>query len=85
MLILEDNQGAIAIAQNPVQHDRTKHIDIKFHFVRENIERGVIDVKYCETENMLADILTKGLSGPVHEKFCKLLGLAHDTKRSIRS
>ena len=65
-VILEDNQSAISIAKNPQFHGRTKHINIKYHFIREQIANGTICLKYCPTEDMLADILTKGI-GP--EKF----------------
>jgi KUP system potassium uptake protein len=58
----DDNQGAIAIAHNPVTHARTKHIDIKHHFVREALSNKAVALEFCPTENMLADILTKPLS-----------------------
>lgn len=61
VVILEDNQGAIAIAKNPVDHSRTKHIDIRYHYIRECVQNGQIQVKYCPTHNMKADILTKPL------------------------
>ena len=70
----EDNQSAITISKNPQFHSRTKHIDIKFHFIRDQIERDVISVKYCPTEDMLADIFTKGLSFEKFAKFRALLG-----------
>ncbi|KAH8267064.1 hypothetical protein KR044_009178, partial [Drosophila immigrans] len=59
--IFEDNQGCISIANNPTCHKRTKHIDIKYHFTREQIERKLICVKYISTDYQLADILTKPL------------------------
>ena len=59
----------MALAKNPVFHARTKHIDIRHHFIRENIERNVIHV--IRIENMLAYIPTKGLS---KEKHCRLQG-----------
>ena len=53
--IMEDNQGAIAIAKNPVAHAHTKHIDIRFHYVREAIEEGIIEIEYCPTDvNLVA-------------------------------
>ena len=58
ILIKEDNQGTIAVARNPVSHNRTKHIDIKFHYGREALEDGIIDLTYCPTEQMTADMLT---------------------------
>ena len=48
-VISEDNQGTIAIARNPVYHTLTKHIDIKYHYVREALTYGVIDLVYCPT------------------------------------
>jgi len=59
--IFEDNQGCISIANNPTCHKRTKHIDIKYHFTREQIEKKLICVKYIPTDLQLADILTKPL------------------------
>ena len=67
-VIHEDNQSAIAIAKNPQFHSRTKHMDIKYHFVRELVDKGTIQLSYCETGNMLADVLTKGLPAPQHNK-----------------
>ena len=62
ILIKEDNQGTIAVVRNPVSHNRTKHIDIKFHYVREALEDGIMDLIYCPTKQMIADILTKLLA-----------------------
>ncbi|KAL0414443.1 UNVERIFIED_CONTAM: Retrovirus-related Pol polyprotein from transposon RE1 [Sesamum radiatum] len=56
-----DNKSAIAITKNPVQHNRTKHIDIKYHALRETTTRGEIELKYCSTEEQLADMFTKAL------------------------
>ena len=60
-VMMEDNQGTIAMAKNPVSHARTKHIDIRYHYVREAVQK-VISLNYCPTENMTADILTKPLA-----------------------
>ncbi|CAK9816176.1 Copia protein [Anthophora plagiata] len=57
----EDNNGCISIANNPSSHKRSKHIDIKYHFTREQVERKVIQLIFISTENQLADILTKPL------------------------
>lgn len=59
--IYKDNQGCISIANNPTCHKRTKHIDIKYHFTREQIEKKFICLKYISTEFQLADILMKPL------------------------
>ncbi len=62
VLIYEDNQAAIAMAKNPQFHGRAKHIEIKHHFICDQIARGIIKLEYCPTSQMIADILTKGLS-----------------------
>ena len=60
--IMEDNQGSIAISRNPVLHSRSKHIDIRYHYIREAIDHGIVDLTYCPTKEMVADILTKAVS-----------------------
>jgi len=57
--LMEDNQGAIAIARNPVAHVHTKHIDIRYHYIHEAMQNGIVNLCYCPTEVMIADILTK--------------------------
>jgi hypothetical protein len=56
-----DNQSAIELSKNPVHHERTKHIDLRYHFIRECVEEGKVDVEHVRTSNQLADILTKPL------------------------
>ena len=58
-----DNKSAIALMKNPVFHGRSKHIDTRFHFIRECVEGGQIVVKFVRTEEQRADPLTKALSG----------------------
>ena len=71
-LIFEDNQSAISMAKNPQFHGRSKHINIKYHFIREQVSDDKIRLKYCPTEDMLADLFTKGIGS---EKFERLRGL----------
>ena len=74
-MIHEDNQGCIALAKNPVFHAQTKHIDIKYHFLREKVEEGVIELEYKPTDEMVADGLTKALGRIKHTRFMKGLHL----------
>lgn len=74
-VIYDDSQAAIAMSKNPQFHGRAKHIDIKYHYIREQVERGKIQLKYCPTANMHADILTKGLGKEIHEKLRKAMNI----------
>ncbi|KAG6616793.1 Integrase catalytic core protein [Phytophthora cinnamomi] len=73
--IFEDNQSCIKMTKNPVNHGRAKHIDIKYHHIRDEVKRGEVIVQYCETATMLADIMTKGLAGPRHKDLTAALGV----------
>jgi hypothetical protein len=57
-----DNIRALALASNPVYHARTKHIEVDYHFIRENVLNGDISIKYISTHDQLVEIFTKGLS-----------------------
>ncbi len=57
--VYEDNQGAISLARNPVHRQRCKHVDIKYHFVRSLLDGDKMNLEYCPTNDMVADILTK--------------------------
>ena len=70
-----DNQIAIGLAENPIQHKRTKHIDIKYHYVREIVANKEVSVEYINTTNMLADIMTKGLNGPTHRRLVGMISM----------
>jgi hypothetical protein len=73
--IFEDNQSCIKMSKNPVDHGRAKHIDIKYHYIRDEIKQGNVQVIYKQTDDMVADIMTKGLPGPKHIKFTEALGI----------
>jgi hypothetical protein len=59
--LLCDNESAIRMADNPVEHSCTKHIDIRYHFLRDHQQKGDIEIAYVSTHNQLADIFTKPL------------------------
>jgi hypothetical protein len=65
--ILQDNTGCIAISNNPVNHGRTKHIDIRHHYLRGLIKDGLMEMEYCPTKEMTADLLAKALPRPAFE------------------
>jgi hypothetical protein len=67
--ILCDNESAIRLVDNPVEHSLSKHIDIQHHFLRDHQQRGDINVFHISTENQLADIFTKPLD---EKRFCRL-------------
>jgi len=67
-----DNKSAISLAINPVLHGRSKHIEAKFHFLREKVNKGALQIVHCSTELQLADIFTKPLKV---ERFIKLRSL----------
>ena len=75
MVIKADNQGSIALAKNPVFHDRSKHIDIQYHYTRELVRQGKVELSYVSTTDMLADVLTKSLPRAQQELLSKGLGL----------
>ena len=70
-----DNQSTIALVKNQSTHGRTKHVDIKYHFVRDYVEARRVKLLYYPTEDMLADMFTKGLSTKLFEKLCQLAGI----------
>ncbi|CAL9014556.1 unnamed protein product [Prunus brigantina] len=70
-----DNNSAIALARNPVFHGRTKHIHVKFHYIRDLVNDKVVEVQYCPTGEQIADIFTKGLKIDVFMKLKKMMGM----------
>ena len=76
MLIYEDNQSAIKTAQNRIINNRSKHIDVRHHFIREQVELKQMEIKYIPTTDQTADIFTKALGAILHVKHTKALGLS---------
>ncbi|XP_059222145.1 uncharacterized protein LOC131996444 [Stomoxys calcitrans] len=78
-----DNKSAICLSHNNTFHARSKHIDIRHHFVRELIEEDQIKIAYIQTRDMVADILTKGLPAPKHIHCCNLLGFKDQSNGGV--
>ena len=73
--IFEDNQSTICLAKNPQFHGKMKHVEIKYHFVRDHIEQENIKLVYCRSEEMMADMFTKGLPISQFVKLRKMIGM----------
>ncbi|MBE2321243.1 Ty1/Copia family ribonuclease HI, partial [Solirubrobacter sp. CPCC 204708] len=70
-----DNRSAIALAKNPVYHERSKHIDTRYHFIREHVKNKEVELISCRTYDQLADIFTKPLKHDIFSKLKMLLGM----------
>ncbi|GAA5990581.1 hypothetical protein JCM11641_007793, partial [Rhodosporidiobolus odoratus] len=75
LLIRGDNSGSLLLANHPTSHSRTKHIAVHYHFTRELVEEGKIVLKWVPTDEMVADVFTKGLAGVKHALFTGRCGL----------
>jgi hypothetical protein len=73
--LLIDNQSAINLARNPVSHGRSKHIETRFHFIREQVMNGKIDMVHCSTHDQVADALTKAVKLDRFEALRECLGV----------
>jgi len=73
--VYSDSKAAIQIAANPVYHERTKHIEIDCHFIREKVMQGMVSTNYIPTNEQPADILTKSLPRVQHEVLSSKLGI----------
>ncbi|GJX78289.1 retrovirus-related pol polyprotein from transposon TNT 1-94 [Tanacetum coccineum] len=70
-----DSKAAIAISCNPVQHSRTKHIDVRYHFIKEQVEKGIVELFFVGTEYQLTDLFTKALSKDRFKYLVRRLGM----------
>ncbi|GJZ39815.1 hypothetical protein Tco_0586378 [Tanacetum coccineum] len=80
-----DNKSAIALCCNNVQHSRSKHIDIRHHFIREQVEKGVVELYFVRTEYQLADIFTKALPRERFEFILPRLGMKCMKPETLKS
>ena len=80
MTLYSDNQGALSLAENPTFHRGSKHIAVRYHLVRQEVEMGRLQIAYIPTDHMPADGLTKVLKAPAHMRFIRLLTLVKEVK-----
>ena len=78
-----DNLSAIRLAENPVFHARTKHVEVHYHFIREKVLQGEINLKHVGTDGQVADVFTKGLHANKLENFNKQLGMVEVIKVGV--
>lgn len=70
-----DNKGAISLTENPKFHRKTKHIKVRWHWIREKVEQKGIAISYISTKEMRADILTKALNTKMFKDFRRMIGM----------
>jgi hypothetical protein len=86
ILIRVDNMGAISTSNNPEQHERTKHFDIRYHYTREEVAAGRVKLAFVRSADNVADGFTKPLPKPAHERFvsrlrlCENVGVAEECR-----
>lgn len=68
-----DNSSAIKLSKNPVLHGKSKHISVRYHFLRELVSEGVINLDYCSTQDQISDIMTKPVKLDAFEKLRKMM------------
>ncbi|XP_066162151.1 secreted RxLR effector protein 161-like [Oryza sativa Japonica Group] len=83
--LMVDNQSTISLVKNPVHHDRTKHVDIKFHYLRECAEQKLIEVAFVGTADQLGDIFTKSLGRTRFHELCSKIGVSDLRQRSSKN
>ena len=74
-ILMQDNTSTVAITLNTVFHQQTKHIDSRYHWIREKIQARRFDVELCRTKDQTADVLTKQLTCPLHERHMEAIGI----------
>ena len=78
VLILGDNESSMKLAENPVFHKRSKHIEIKWHSIREGVAKKKIRLEFVKSEDQAADMMTKAVPVKVLRKNCALIGLIEE-------
>jgi hypothetical protein len=79
-----DNQSCVKLSENPVFHDKSKHIEIKYHYIRGMVQRKAVHVQYLPTHEQIANIFTKPLARTKFEYFCERLGLVENASLAER-
>ena len=78
VLLLRDNESSMKLAENPAFHKRSKHVEIKYHSIRERVAKKKIELKFVRSEEQAADMFSKAVSAKVLKVNCVLVGLVHE-------
>jgi hypothetical protein len=81
--LLCDNESAISLTRNPESHKRSKHIDVRYHFIREQIFKKTIEISYVNTREQLADAFTKAIDGISQSKIMAELGIVEVPEEDV--
>ena len=73
------NQSCIRLSENPMFHDKSKHVEIRYHFIRDYVQRGAIELQHISTDEQVVDILTKSLGIGKHTHFKDKMGVMKNT------
>ena len=84
MTMYVDNTGAIDLAKNWSTTGKTKHIDVRFHYLRELVDQGMLNLKFVRSEDNVSDIFTKNLSAGLFEKHVRQLGISRRNKEGVK-
>lgn len=79
-VIFCDNSSTIKLSKNPVLHGKSKHIDVRFHFLRDLVNEEAVQLKFCGTQQQVADIFTKPLKLEAFQEFRKKLGVCDESE-----
>ena len=74
-MIQVDNKSAIELAKNPVNHERSKHINVRFHFIGDHVKEGSVELLHVASQDQVADIFTKPLQKVLFDKYKKMIGM----------
>jgi hypothetical protein len=79
-----DNQSCVKLSENPISHDSTKHVEIKYHYIRDMVQRKEVRVEYLPTDEQIVDVLTKPLAKSKFEYFRDKLGMTENVPLAER-
>ena len=80
-----DSESAMAISHNPIQHSRTKHIDIRYHFLKDHVQKENIEFYFVNSKDEISDVFTKALDAATFNRFLEMLGMLNPDPSLLKS